>query len=681
MIRRLLFVISVFAGVAIALGSRYVNEDLFGAFAAGSDIYRGLLTQPDHWSFTAEGKIWVNQAWLSHLLLYLSHTYFGPAGPVAIKVLLFVGSIALVLFRSRSLDISWNVCLVTLLGGVLATGPFLGLRQENFGLFFFLGLTTLLTRTDLPRSARYLGIAAVLTVWSNCHGSALLGLGLVFVKGILTAGRAVLGDRKEGAGRGGCLEAAEWSLVGIVSAVLIAVANPFGLENLLMPFTQVGTKTITGHSADWLPLLSFQQIDEGLFAAGSPYPYLIFLGAIFLSIVAVLLVNPYALRERFVGPNHREADLLMEAVVAALTVVLAFRFGRLALFSALSLVPFASVVFSLLFRSVAPASLHPSKAGRYQTAGAVLLTGTMVFLCYRVAVIPYLPGNPFRPPRPVMRELMSFDSFSPALVDFMRNNHLTDRVLSGWGLAPYLMANLPEIRLFMDTRDQSYYPAEIARDYFIIMGILPGTQADAQALLDRYGVATIALTTGPIDFALAVRLMRTGKWVCLYTDPDSILLVREDSSRFREMIHNRDLGSLWFPDSTARTLSEAVLWYFTSGRIPANLVQALTERVAKAPWPNYYSLISAGANNPNACFRPETVKFLTAEAARLSETDPRYSSGAEQVLQSLVQIYELLEANAAKCGEPQRARQFRESRIECQSTYDRLRRYYLGALF
>jgi len=366
-------------------------------------------------------------------------------------------------------------------------------------------------------------------------------------------------------------------------------------------------------------------------------------------------------------------------------VALAFRFGRFVLFASLSLVPSAAWLLHTLVTCLRQDGKGMQRSARTEKilakAAGLVLTGLMGFLCWRVAMVPYLPGNPCRPARPVVRELLSFDSFSQPLAKFMKEHQLEDRVLSGWSLSPYLMWHMPEIRLFMDTRDQSYYPAKVVRDYFTIMGIVPAPDSEALDLLDRYDVATVALSTGPIDFELATKLMLSKKWACLYTDPYAILLVRSDAPRFRAMLKSADFAGLRFPDAISRTLSEATLSFFLLGQIRPGLVKALKEQAMRAPWPNYYALICWGSDDPRTCFSTETTGFLVSEANRLSTISPFFSNGAEHITDSLTTLYEILEQNALRCGDPVRANSFHALKQSSRARYRQIRRYYLGAVF
>ncbi|MBI5250435.1 MAG: hypothetical protein HY912_13155 [Desulfomonile tiedjei] len=692
---RILLGVGVFLAAAIALSTPYVNEDLFLAFAAGRDISQGIVAVPDHWSFTAEGRVWINQAWLSHYLLYLAHEYLGPTGPVALKVFLFASCVILVLLRCMRLGADSGTSLAALIPGILASGPFLGIRPENFGLLFFLLFTTLLTAETLPKWQRRFGVPTVMTVWSNFHGSFMVGLAFLWIKCLLVTWRSYRN------GSPSRTEAAEWWLTSVFSTILSGLLSPFGMDNLFMPFKQVGTRAVTEYSADWLPLLSFDHLDQGLLGGGSVYPYLILLGLLIVSMgISFRLAN----RQYF---RNVRADVVMEIVIALVTVVMAFRFRRLVLFSALSLVPLLAAIIQStkdvlkragtpglpsesqpdleLSRSEQPGHVHSGRASLISVAAASVCLAILVVLSWRAAVVPYLPNNPFRPERPVMRELMSFDSFSEPLVRFIRMNgigetNLGEKFLVGWELSPYLLQAVPQIKVFMDCRDQSIYPDRVATDYFTIMGVITADGRDPLALLDHYGVTNVAVTTNPIDLQAAIRLMRSRKWACIYADPDSILMVRTDSARFKEALQT-DLKGLWFPDEESRTLSRALLSYFLYGRIQPETLEDLKAVARSNPWPDLYVLIVWGMDENGSCFNARTVNYLVTEASRLSEIDPLRDKRGAQILESLTRIHEILQLNAFRCGDPEIAGRFESLKEDSQRKYEHLRARFLGRFF
>ncbi len=727
-----MLVASVVMAALIGTTTRYVNEDLFLAFAAGREILRGNIVLQDPWSFTAEGQVWVNQAWLSHLVLFLSYDILGPVGPVTVKVVLLAGCLWLVFLRCRSLGVSSDLSLLGLCAGALAAAPFMGIRPENFGVFFFLLFCSLLTLDRLPVIARRLGVPLILVLWSSSHGSFMLGLGLLGVKAALVTVRAV----RSGAAvrpREDPASPLEWWLLTAVSLAAVALVTPFGIDNLLMPFRQVGSAAATEFSADWLPLLSSYPADQGILGPGGVYPFLgllaLFLIGGALATIGRLRRGPGKLSRNsgnvpvsdsypggLVGESHENralpeaplqnryetvgvlrqspgecdacagpgSDWLMEIFIALVTVALAFKFRRLVLFSAFSLVPTAGLFFHYWLKGIPSGSEGSRFRGRrcelVKLAAAGTLLAVMSSLCWRAAIVPYLPGNPLRPERPLARELMSFDSFSPLLVEFIKKNAIDGRVLSGWSLSSYLLYHVPSLKLFMDCRDQSLYPETVIRDYFTIMGISPSHGRTPVELLDEYRVSTVILTTEPFDFELAVRLMLSKKWVCLYADLNSVLLVRSDSPLLRTAAGSQMPDGLWFPNAETHLLTRAIRSYFEVGRVPAEMVPELQEAVKTNPSPNYYSFIVSGMDRVGSCFAASTVDYLTSEAGRLSQVDPG-SPGGGTVTESLEKIFGILEANALICGDAGAAARLAALKAVYRDRLRELRHRYLGIVF
>ncbi len=683
-ITRVLLVLSVIGGVVMAMTGRHVNEDLFLSLAAGRDIVHGHLTSPEFRSFTAEGIVWVNQAWLSHLLYFVSFRALGPLGPVLIKGLLLVGCLWLVFVRCRAMGVTVEVSLLGLWAGMLAATPFLGNRPENFGVFFLLLFSPLLTLTRIPRPVRMLGIPLVLALWSNCHGSFMLGIGLLGMKCVLETLRSVfprIRSPYEATPLRNAMES--WCLLA-ASLVAVVVGSPFGMENLLMPFRQLGTSQVTAYSRDWLPLWTFAGDTMGFLGGRSVYPYLAFLCAFALACVMMLFRRlhepPWAARD-----TDPKADPVMEALIVLVTMTLALRFRRMILFSAFSLIPLASWVWQSALVSSPPDRDADSSESRRPRTGACIAAALLCivtgFICYHTALFPYLPGNPFRPARSVVRELMSFDAYSPSLVAFLEKNKIQGRALSGWEISPYLMLYRPELRLFMDCRDQSLYPERVIRDYFTILGVLPRGGKDPLSLLDEYHVSTVVLTTEPTDFDCAVYLMQTKKWACIYADESSLVLMRADSGPIRNLSASDDGDGLWYPNAETKALSRAYLTHFMLGHIPRSLVSRLKALAREKPVPNYYGFISSGKDNDRGCFKPETVRYLINEAARLSAMVPGTSRTGRLAGESLERIYEILEANALRCGAAEVAKRFELMKDEIRSANQRIRDRYLGRLF
>ena len=98
----------------------------------------------------------------------------------------------------------------------------------------------------------------------------MVGLGFLWIKCLLITCRFYLKESPQKA------EAAECG-PQLLSTILPGALSSFGLDNLLMPFKQVGTRAVTDTPLTELPLLSFDLLDHGFLGGGSAYPYLIFL--------------------------------------------------------------------------------------------------------------------------------------------------------------------------------------------------------------------------------------------------------------------------------------------------------------------------------------------------------------------------------------------------------------------
>ncbi len=172
------------------------------------------------------------------------------------------------------------------------------------------------------------------------------------------------------------------------------------------------------------------------------------------------------------------------------------------------------------------------------------------------------------------------------------------------------------------------------------------------SLLDKYEVMIAVLTTDPYDFNLAKELVRSRAWGCLYRDDHSVVLVRSDSPRFREMLAKADFKDLWYPDEATRIRSEAFHSLLFHGEIRSALTQELKGIVSGRALPDLYGLIVIGLNGSETCLKPETRQYLISELVRLSGQSALHRNGATEVTGSLIAILGILEDNARRCGMP-----------------------------
>jgi hypothetical protein len=671
--------LSLSLAAIIGLLMTYVNEDLYLSFAAGRDISNGLLGAPDHWSFTVVNKIWLNQAWLSHFLFFQGFDKLGPLGPVAIKAGLLAACVALTLRTCLNTGASLNPALFSTCLGLLASDPFLGIRPENFGLFYLCVFLWLLSAGGSPGRLKAIGLPLTFLFWSNSHGSFMLGLAILALWALFAVFRRLTGLKLSRNSHTSAAEAGSVFLITVACFLITAFLNPYGIANLTMPFTQLGTEAVTAHSSDWLGLFDSRALTEYVFGATSVYPYFILLFLLLGSTAAYILMRIKADGGSALAPSGKGCDLLLQAAIAVALIFMSIRFRRLVLFAGLPLAAALSIILSrchaesLRARSEGPGNI----AASLKVAGCLALAALLLFITLRSA-LPYFPGNPFRTQRPVIRELMSFDSYSPSLIKFLKANRVWERVFPGWEISPVLMSNIPEIQVFMDCRDQSFYPPSIIDEYFTVLGLSNAPGKESGSILDKWAVSAVVLTSDEIDFDAAVRLMNGKKWVCLYSDLSSFVLVRADGPYGERAAKNFD--GLVFPDESSAVLTRAVYSHFLHGKVEAGLEEGLKKIARTNPRPNLYVYILSAMGNGPGCLRPESQRYLSEEATRLSAL-PINASGSGQVLESLENIYGILATNARVCGNKDAETAFFLESKKYGRIFSRLQGLYYGHVF
>src|SRR5262245_8192408 len=149
------------------------DGDLWWHIAGGRWIVEhGTVRAPDPFSYTAAGRYWLNDSWLSDVLLYLWAHAFGLESLAYWKWLVIVAA-WLILFRllvrlSGDRLASWLAATF----GLAVAAPFLDVRPQLYAL---LGWALVLDAT-IARSQPRPWLPIVFLIWANLHASFVLGL-------------------------------------------------------------------------------------------------------------------------------------------------------------------------------------------------------------------------------------------------------------------------------------------------------------------------------------------------------------------------------------------------------------------------------------------------------------------------------------------------------------------------
>ena len=464
--------------VTVAVGNLHQNEDLIMALLAGRDVLEGNLAKPDQWSFTTDGKIWVNQGWLSGLVFYVSYARMQEAGPLLIKAILLAACLALVYRRCKDLTVPRYVAILSVALGTLSVAPLQSIRAENFGVFYFTILSCLLARAPNPGIWRHVGSVAVMALWANSHGTFLIGFALIAARATMQFFRFLLaprlnrasmavegpferraGSRGEGfsATTGGTpdtvpgempsseaykLDSLKWMLALLLCVPVMALANPYGSANLFMPFRQTGAELWTNTVDLWQPLIKLDPNHGMVLYMGEASLLYLLLAVLFLVLCVLVSImrGPRASMVRLLKgacPPGGRGDLLMEVTIALGMILLSLRFGRTAVFAGLALVPTLGFLLSDLSQR-AQGYLERrfgERASRATPLGLLALSlalfGAATWFFVASTLPPYLPNNPLFERASPIEKAFGTSAKLKDLVQFVKDNPAPRTGLAG----------------------------------------------------------------------------------------------------------------------------------------------------------------------------------------------------------------------------------------------------------
>lgn len=209
-------VASVAVPVAIVIASSLGAVDLAYHLRAGDEMLGSRsVMMVDSFTFTAAGTPWLNQQWLSQVLMGSTFRVGGWFGIALLRAVLSAVSLMLVMHACRAAGVDRRGAAWLTLGTAAMLVPSMTMRPQLFGLACFsAALAILFDRHSHP--GRLWLLVPLAAAWSNLHGT----FPLLFALG----GAVLLDDVRTGT--------SGWRrllVVGLVS-LLATLANPYGSD-------------------------------------------------------------------------------------------------------------------------------------------------------------------------------------------------------------------------------------------------------------------------------------------------------------------------------------------------------------------------------------------------------------------------------------------------------------------
>ncbi len=623
------------AAVTFGVLEVHYSTDTWIALAAGRQIVTSpQFPQRDTFSYTFAGQPWINQNWLSHVVLWLAYDRLGPDATVILHWLTGAALFTLVLLAVRLRSGSWVAGAVV--GGLvaLATRDWLRIRPATFQLLL-LGLLWLASSALLsggrpeagaagPRPSGGMSrwwpmvvLALVLGVWVHAHGSFLLGYGLLLVF-LVTWGLArFFGDRTTLDGR----QALALVGIGVLTAASGVVLSPFGLENLTHPF-KVVESDIFREIGEWLPPTK---------PGGQPPVtrfWVLVAVAVVAPVVAALLRAtgrrlpadgvPDARRGPTVEP--RLPGGLHAGLFDVLSVGLGFASAMFARRFAPQFYILAGPALAALTLRLGRGAAPGIRAGLPRILGlagypAAALAAYLAFSWGRQELVREYHG---RPGDTLLDRVTRNDESPRAALEFLHRNGLTANVLADWKVGGPIMFMAPSAKVFIDGRSQQLYTEDHVRRYLRLTRPAEQDAARALAEIEKSGTTAVLLNRWTSRLAQVLEPNRDwDEWVLAAREA---LSVPVGSPLAAEIERRERAGELWWPDEVEAHVARGQRWVQWGDR--ARAAECWQRAVALNPQvgADYYRLI---IQNLVLTEHPDrAAEFYKAERRRLKQPLP-----------------------------------------------------------
>lgn len=490
---------TLFAGLLIAFTGVVTfvaptDRDVWWHLSNGKLILESGLPARDVYSFTAEGRPWLVQEWLTEVVMYQLKSAFGYSALSLLFGLLQALGAALAYALVRRMGAGRVLSLLLLMLYTLFAASSWGVRPQVLTpLFLGIFYLALLHYRDEPGSARPLMLLPpLMALWTNLHASYFMGIALL---GAFLVGE-LANNYLHRPARPVPLRPLFATLVACFAATLL---NPYFLELWSYPLTYL----LNGTSN---PLLRYTQEWKSP-DFREPINLLFGLSIVLLGLVG--LARPAAASERQewrVSP-HRHLDVTLAIVLVAFTF-LALQAVRLVPLYGLMVLPLLGGAFAAAWPCLSSRDEAPASGVEGKLNWVMALAG-VTLIAYSVLNAPQAQVN--REPR-----ADTAFAYPVTAAAYLEENIEPVRLYNNFAWGGYLIYRLyPRHKVFIDGRADMYREG-IFEDFITVQEVRPGWRE----VLSRYNIThTLIVPGGSLDYALS----RDPGWKVVFKDRVSVI--------------------------------------------------------------------------------------------------------------------------------------------------------------
>ena len=472
------------------------DTDLWGHIKFGEDLWTAkALHRFDIYSYTAFGSEWINHEWLSELVMYFVYHIFGSPGLLIGKLLMgfsIVYLLSRISFYRTCEPLVYGIVFVL---SVFVMCPGFMIRPQVLT-FLFAAYFLYSFHLYFEKGKNLLWtLPFIMVAWVNCHGGFLIGVGMFPV--VVGCEAIVCRIRNKNAEH---LRRVIFWLVLTEAAVFV---NPYGYHLLGFLYK---TLSVPRGISEWGPVTVFD------------FSYLR------LKLLALLFLCSFFIR----NPKRR----YWEAGIIIVSLIYAFMHQRHTPVFAIVAAPYLTENLSILVQR-----LGLFDKVRSFSSYVLLNAFLFVLVSYQIAFAGYKYS------KAEWNIIVDPAQYPVSAVRFLKVNGIKGKILIPFDWGEYAIWKLyPGCRVSMDGRFRTVYPEKVLRDHFQASR----DEAKFKDLLDKYPADIILGRQNPMNQQL---ISTQSKWVYVYSDPTSIVFVRDNIAQ-RGVLNEFRRKGLVYPDSS-----------------------------------------------------------------------------------------------------------------------------------
>jgi len=430
----------------------------------------------DQFSYTMPSYPVVSHEWLLTLLLALTFPILGFEGLSLVFSGIFLATFLIITRRIRDSVETLLFCL-----GVAATLPFFGVRFQVFSWMLMVLETLILFGKNYDKTKIFLPV--VFLIWTNVHGSFLMGLVGYFVFLLFRSIRR---------------KSFSWSDASVAAfSLFLTFVNPYIGQNWRETWTSFTDTNLRWSIVEWMP---------AVFSFNLPFMAMIALSGVFLWIYRRKIVL-------------EKKVLYLVFLFQALSSV---RHVPLWVVIAIPITIEAINYFIKDLRNIKLGQVRLQKVLKFSVIGGLAIFLLQAFFALRGA------------------ESFSEDTFYPReAVYYLKQNGVCGRVFNDYGWGGYLIWKMPEAKVFIDGRMPSWrwnvsVPKEANWAMKEYSGVLSGDMG-FERVFDKYGIGTVLV---PVD-------KKESLYSVLVRKIDSILFKKEEPFKLKEELTDKGFKEVY----------------------------------------------------------------------------------------------------------------------------------------